>query len=280
MDKLLQWSIAQQSGDQEAMARIGQPDSKMLEQLFGGPDEPTLMKQSITIVNDPEVELEQKEIALENFEMLIENLDNANNIGNLKLWPSLIKLLNDDVEERLRFLACSIIGTAVQNNPKSQEDFISSEGGLGKLIHIVEHDASKEIQLKALYAISSVLRNFQPGYVQFVENQGWDILKGGDNKRTIRILSVVSSILSNGIDVEIHQHIKQQQLPSLLISVLNQDSNVNLIDKAVNILVELHKNQYPFTSQEIESIKSGIEQIKTVEHLNQDDLTAITSSFI
>merc|ERR1712098_237458 len=108
------------------MEKIGKPDEKALAQLFGtgGPDEPTLMKQSIQVVENPEADLEAKEVALENFEMLIENLDNANNIENMKMWPSIIKLLNDDQPEPLRILATSIIAIAVQNNPKCQDDFL------------------------------------------------------------------------------------------------------------------------------------------------------------
>ncbi|EGW30335.1 Hsp70 nucleotide exchange factor FES1 [Spathaspora passalidarum NRRL Y-27907] len=278
MDKLLQWSIAQQSGDQEAMARIGQPDEKMLQQLFGGPDEPTLMKQSITLVNDPEVTLENKEIALENFEMLIENLDNANNIENLKLWPSIVNLLDPTSPESLRLLACSIIGTAVQNNPKSQEDFSNTEG-INHLIQLAHSDTNKQIQLKALYAISSFIRNYKPAYTQFEQYQGWNIIQSDttDSKRIIRVLSIVSSILSNGIDTNTHQQIKQQGLPGLLVSVLHKDSNVNLLDKAINIIVELHNHKYEFTDEEISSIKAAIQDISNVEHLNKDDLDAVTN---
>ncbi|KAK7680728.1 hsp70 nucleotide exchange factor fes1 [Cerrena zonata] len=126
MEKLLQWSIAQQTGDKESAEKIGQPDPKLLEQLFGGggPDEPALMKQSIMVVENPEATLENKQIAFDNFEMLIENLDNANNIENLKLWTSIINQLSPEVDDSLKIYAASIIGTAVQNNPNSQEDFL------------------------------------------------------------------------------------------------------------------------------------------------------------
>lgn len=95
MEKLLHWTIAQQAGDKDALEKIGEPDPKALNQLFGGPDEATLMRESIKVVQTPDVSQEDKEIALENFEMLIENLDNANNIGNLKLWEPLNQILAD-----------------------------------------------------------------------------------------------------------------------------------------------------------------------------------------
>ena len=126
--------------DKAALEKIGEPDQKALNQLFGGPDEATLMKESIKVVESTDVSLEDKEIALENFEMLIENLDNANNIGNLKLWNPLIDILaKEDTPVELKVLICGIIGTAVQNNPKSQEDFNETEG-LSELIELAQDD--------------------------------------------------------------------------------------------------------------------------------------------
>ena len=107
MDKLLQWSIAQQSGDQEAIEKIGKPDPKMLEQLFGGPDEPALMKQAIMVIDNEEATLENREIAFDNFEMLIENMDNANNIENIKLWQSVIDKMSAETPTSFRVYAAS-----------------------------------------------------------------------------------------------------------------------------------------------------------------------------
>lgn len=48
---------------------------------------------------NPEVDLETKLVAFDNFEMLIENLDNANNIENLKLWEPLLDVLVQTKDE-------------------------------------------------------------------------------------------------------------------------------------------------------------------------------------
>lgn len=127
MDKLLHWSVTQTHGDEEGKQKAGAPNPELLAQLFGagGPDEPTLMKQNLSCMVNEEATLENREVACDNFEMLIENLDNANNIENMKMWPEIIKLLSHK-DPVLRLWACSIIGSAVQNNPNAQEAFSSS----------------------------------------------------------------------------------------------------------------------------------------------------------
>jgi hypothetical protein len=51
---------------------------------------------------------------------LIEGIDNARNIENMKLWPSIIKQLESD-EAEIRTATAWVCGTAVQNNPEAQK---------------------------------------------------------------------------------------------------------------------------------------------------------------
>lgn len=118
-----------------------------------------LMKEAMAAILDPELDLENKEIAFDNFELMVEQLDNANNIENLALWPPLISLLGSP-EQKLRFMAAWCCGTAVQNNVKSQEAFLS-HGGVQKLVDIVLKDPAEDVRKKACYALSSAVRNMQ-----------------------------------------------------------------------------------------------------------------------
>lgn len=276
MEKLLHWSIAQQAGDKEALAKIGEPDPKLLNQLFGGPDEVALMKESIAIAHNPKVEDKDKAIALENFEMLIENMDNANNIENLGLWHPIVDLLKNDVPDDLRVIVCGIIGTAAQNNPKSQEGF-EKTNALQELVKIAKDgQQNKSLQNKALFAISSYIRNFKPGYKQFDESSGWDLIKfdSKDSKFDLRILSLVSSILSNGLDSDLENRFRSSKLVHYLASVLNLDSNTNLVDKSLNIISELHRLKYDFTDEETYEVDRGIQVVEGLsDKINIDDLT-------
>lgn len=91
-----------------------------LKALFGGPSDADLMKESMAAILSPDITLPNKLVAFDNFEQLIESLDNANNMEPLGLWTPLVALLRND-EAELRKMAAWCVGTAVQNNAKSQE---------------------------------------------------------------------------------------------------------------------------------------------------------------
>ena len=82
--------------------------------------EAELMKDRMAIIDDDEASLEARLGAFDDFEQLIENLDNANNLEPLALWTRLVKHL-DNPEAGLRRYAAWCIGTAVENNARSQE---------------------------------------------------------------------------------------------------------------------------------------------------------------
>jgi hsp70-interacting protein len=134
------------------------------------------MKEAIAAIEDSSVPLADKETAFDNFEMLIEQLDNANNIENLKLWPSLIAQLSNP-EEKLRLLAAWCCGTAVQNNEKSQQAFLK-HGGVPKLVDMFLKDPDADVRKKAVYALSSAVRNVDPALQQAKEALPAELLAG------------------------------------------------------------------------------------------------------
>ena len=129
-----------------------------------------LMKDSMSAIlsTDPEMTMEARMIAFDNFEQLIENLDNANLMEPLKLWAPLISLLSSE-ESELRMMAAWCIGTAVQNNEKSQK-MLYSEGGIPPLVDLaIDEKQTREVRRKAIYALSSAMRNFQDAMNEFVD---------------------------------------------------------------------------------------------------------------
>ncbi|KAK7953978.1 hypothetical protein PG996_014864 [Apiospora saccharicola] len=199
LNDLLKWSIAnttsptaaaaaaQPNGDastQEdptgavaaAAARGLNPES--LKALFGGPSDADLMLAAVAHIQsyDPEITLESKLTAFDNLEQLIESLDNANLLSKLGLWTPLLELLAHD-ESEIRLMACWVVGTAVQNNEPSQERLVAL-GGVERLTAMALGDRltaegtwdesktdkeAKDVRRKAVYALSSACRNYQPG---------------------------------------------------------------------------------------------------------------------
>ncbi|QSZ29252.1 hypothetical protein DSL72_003764 [Monilinia vaccinii-corymbosi] len=177
MSELLKWSVENSSvtaADPTAPpppTRTLPPDA--MNVLFGGPSDADLMKASIYAVQstDPEVTVEDKIIAFDNFEQLIENLDNANNIEALQLWQPLLAFLAHE-EKEIRKMAAWCIGTAVQNNEKSQKCMLK-EGGVPLLVKMcVDETEAKDVRRKAVYALSSAVRNFQEGMDVATEELG------------------------------------------------------------------------------------------------------------
>ncbi|KAF4595015.1 Hsp70 nucleotide exchange factor FES1 [Ophiocordyceps camponoti-floridani] len=139
--------------------------------LMGGPSDADLMKAAMEVIGAPlsdQVSLDDKLIAFDNFEQLIESLDNANNMANLSLWTPLLDQLRSD-EAELRKMAAWCVGTAVQNNERTQEKLLAM-GGLPPLVAMsVNSDERTDVRRKAVYALSSACRNYQPAMDVCVE---------------------------------------------------------------------------------------------------------------
>ncbi|KAK4138745.1 Fes1-domain-containing protein [Trichocladium antarcticum] len=137
-------------------------DREVLAALMGGPSDADLMRAAIEVIQDPATTLDNKLIAFDNFEQLIESLDNANNLAPLALWAPLIALLAHPSEAELRRYAAWCVGTAVQNNVKSQTQLLA-HGGVVPLVGLaVDAGEDKSVRRKAVYALSSAVRNYQP----------------------------------------------------------------------------------------------------------------------
>lgn len=126
LNTLLKWGV-QHSGDgsndvnTDATSNPSRGiNAEALAQLFGAPSDADRMREAMTVIQHPDVDLENKIVAFDNFEQLIENLDNANNMEPLGLWMPLVEQLSNP-EPELRRFAAWCVGTAVQNNTKSQE---------------------------------------------------------------------------------------------------------------------------------------------------------------
>lgn len=126
MNNLLKWSIENSSvtrDDPNAPRSNRELDPEALRALLDGmtgPSDAEMMLRKMAIIMDAEMSLEDRVGAFDDFEMLIENLDNANNMENLGLWTKLVEQLDQEHAE-LRKYAAWCAGTAVENNVKAQE---------------------------------------------------------------------------------------------------------------------------------------------------------------
>jgi hypothetical protein len=102
----------------EEPKRESQLSTEMLDLIMGKPDSVT-MKEKMAIASNVSADVDERVMALDDFEMLVELIDNANNMPVLKLWQPLLALVNDPIDEIARH-ALWVAGTAIQNNLKGQ----------------------------------------------------------------------------------------------------------------------------------------------------------------
>lgn len=196
MEKLLQWSIdaAQNPG------HAGEPDPKLLSQLFGFDNPRSTMRDSLQEAVQA-TDLASRTNALLEFTDLVEDMNNANEIGNL--WEPLLYLVNDS-EAQIRTVAFSAIAAATQNNEKSQNDLVATKAGIPRIMEHI-NEADRDVAAKALFALSCAIGHCPGAYEQFAATDGWSILSYivenetfGEkmDKKQQRIVSLVSALVS------------------------------------------------------------------------------------
>lgn len=180
LNKLLNWAVrnsanpeaaedgAQLNGDPTSDNPSRGLDEQALKALMGGPSDADLMREAMAIIHAPDTTLENKLTAFDNYEQLIEGIDNSNNMESLGLWMPLVALL-DSPEPDLRRMAAWCISTAVQNNPRAQDKVLSLDA-LPKLVDLALNDANPAVRKKAVSALSSEVRNYQPGMNEFLKH--------------------------------------------------------------------------------------------------------------
>ncbi|KAI0016218.1 Fes1-domain-containing protein [Xylariomycetidae sp. FL0641] len=214
LNELLKWSIENSTRSDPSAPASGQPGGRELNQealasLLGGPSDAELMQSSMDAItsSDPQITLEDKLTAFDNMEQLIESLDNANLLSKLGLWTPLLECLGHE-EADLRKMAAWCVGTAVQNNAQSQERLLAL-GGIEKLVDMAlgrratmdkrsgdgdvttadgvapqgsggQDTETPDVRRKAVYALSSAVRNYQPAMdvaAKELEKNGEDVGK-------------------------------------------------------------------------------------------------------
>jgi len=177
LNELLKWSVENSSttaNDPEAAPPTNRGfNPEALNSLFGGPSDADLMLASMSAIlsTDPEITVDDKLVAFDNFEQLIENLDNANNLGPLALWTPLLSCLEHE-ESEIKKMAAWCVGTAVQNNEKSQERLFAMNG-IPPLVKLaLAEKETAQVRRKAVYALSSACRNYQPAMDVFTDELG------------------------------------------------------------------------------------------------------------
>ncbi|GAA6058756.1 hypothetical protein JCM10212_001872 [Sporobolomyces blumeae] len=173
---------------------------------------------------DADVTDDDKYRAWDDLEMLVEDLDNANDLKSIGGWPIIVKhLTNADDEVVMR--ACWVCGTAVQNNPRSLETFLTHDPLPTLASLVASSSASNATRAKAMYCLSSTLKHCEPAVARFSDLDGFLKLSQAlqDPSQTIRTKTafLLSQLVSQSEDpTELVRSLRASStLPTLLDSL-------------------------------------------------------------
>eukprot|EP00249_Psilotum_nudum_P007864 c20874_g1_i1 orf=416-1690(+) len=176
LDSMFQWAIGHSDPEKlkgavyevekltpAELEQRGAEIRELLEKLQI-PSDAELMKVAISDLKNSSLSAEYRYRALQELLELVEPVDNANDLDKLGGLTVIVEEL-DREEEELRTVAAWVLGKASQNNLVVQNQILEL-GVLPKLMKMVQSSCVEE-SVKALYAVSAMIRNHPSGQAAF-----------------------------------------------------------------------------------------------------------------
>ncbi|KAJ2062736.1 hsp70 nucleotide exchange factor fes1 [Coemansia sp. S146] len=180
MDSLLKWAVlntatANEDAPHDATRPAPQKlDPAVIDAILGKPAS-VQMTECMEAVEHSSTPSSARIIALDDLEMLVENIDNASNVEPLGLWPRLGALYTDE-DAGVRSGALWVSATALQHNQRAQGAF-SKHGLLAPVLRVLESDEDAGVRAKALLCVSAFIRANAAGLAEFIALDGLALLK-------------------------------------------------------------------------------------------------------
>ncbi|KAG1787271.1 armadillo-type protein [Suillus plorans] len=176
MQSLLRWGV-ENSSPNEAPPPTNKLDPGIIDHILGKPDA-QLMKEALTVGLDERQAEDDRLQALDDLEMLVQNIDNANDLTKLGIWQPLHDLLlASTTSDALRMQTLWIIGTALQNNPAAQLAYFDLDPLPALLKSLSPSSNSAETRSRALYALSGLLKLNAAAVRKMSVVDGWSALR-------------------------------------------------------------------------------------------------------
>ncbi|XP_066399218.1 hsp70 nucleotide exchange factor FES1-like isoform X2 [Miscanthus floridulus] len=289
LDSMLQWAIGNSDPDKlrEKAAELErlsaeellkkQMEIKELMEKLKVPSDAELMKVAIADLNNSSVLLEDRHRALQELLVLVEPIDNANDLDKLGgLLPLIRELSNAD--EGIRTTSAWVLGKASQNNFLVQNQIL----GYGALERLVKmgYSSSAPEAAKALYAISSLIRDNEHGQELFLSENGYAMLQHilSTTRTNVRLQKKVVSLLAYIADFQLNTG--KSQAPSLsnhlfIKSVVEMISSVPDLDLQEKALLAV-RSLLQLTSADATDLQkfSGLDDSLNTLRVQLDELTS------
>uniref|UniRef100_A0A1D1XPV7 Hsp70-binding protein 1 n=2 Tax=Anthurium amnicola TaxID=1678845 RepID=A0A1D1XPV7_9ARAE len=168
----------------------------------------------------------------------VESVDMANDLHSIGGLVPLLDYLKSS-NPGIRAKSAEVVSTIVQNNPKSQQ-LVMDANGMEPLLSNFNSDSDATVRTKALGAISSLIRDNEPGIAAFRLADGYtalrDALGSEDAKLQRKALNLIQYLLhENNSDCRIAAELG---LPPLMVHLTSSD-NSEVREAALQGLLEL-----------------------------------------
>ncbi|XP_042574248.1 hsp70-binding protein 1 [Cyprinus carpio] len=179
----------------------------LAEVCKGQMDEVEQMKQCLEVLSrdecrargseeEEEEEEDEREEALEMLSELCENLDNARDLMKLGGLDLCMSRCLCHSEAGIRWRAAHLIASCAQNMPEVQF-YLLNQGALLTLLQLADHDANSTVRVKALYAVSCLVREQEAGLRDFLSHDGFSVLMRGMQSDSEKLRTKSAFLLLN-----------------------------------------------------------------------------------
>lgn len=139
---------------------------------------------------------DERETAFEVLSELCENLDNARDLMTLGGLDLCVSRYLCHVQSGLRWRAAELLASCAQNMPQVQVHLLNL-GVLPKLLQITDSDPNPTVRVKALYAISCLVREMEAGLQAFLSSDGFSVLMRGMQSENQKLRTKSAFLLLN-----------------------------------------------------------------------------------
>ncbi|XP_064077792.1 LOW QUALITY PROTEIN: hsp70-binding protein 1-like [Macrobrachium nipponense] len=189
----------------------------------------TLFEDAVTI---PGENVEEQEEALDTISEYVEDLNYAKDLQKMGGFPALIRCL-DSPHESLRASAANVIGEVCQNNLDCQSSMLALNP-IPTLLHMMDNDSSKQAKVKALFALSCLVRGYTDGERKFLELDGFSYLmramQSGEEKLVVKSAFFLNNLIDND-NFRKDAIMSMGYVEQLRYSILNNDAVDNVSRK-------------------------------------------------
>uniref|UniRef100_A0A0D9VSF6 TOG domain-containing protein n=2 Tax=Leersia perrieri TaxID=77586 RepID=A0A0D9VSF6_9ORYZ len=248
---LLKWSLSYFDGSRPSRAAISEEERRWLAEAVERHmmvDVVSRMREIALLMSTPLSVLEAQGITPDDIEGLlaelqvhVESIDMANDLHSVGGLVPVIKYLRNS-NARIRARAADVVTTVVQNNPTSQQ-LVMEASGFEPLLSNFTSDPDLTARIKALGALSSLIRNNKPGVSAFRLANGYAGLKDALTSESARFqrkaLNLTHYLLSESrSDCSVFA---QLGFPRLMMHLVSSD-DLGVREAALGGLLELARD--------------------------------------